>query len=427
MINLKHFVENPRIYEENAAKRGMKTATAKTMLQLRAYAEKRKKLGSVLEDAQARMNRRSRDVPSVAGGEKKKLLAELKKLSSSLSEQKKEVRELDEAIRKSLAEIPNLVEDDVPIGKDERDNVVLREVGTKPHFSFPPRDYLALGERLGIIDIHRASKVSGSRFGYLLGAAAELEFALVQYARSVLQNEGFTFVVPPVMIKRENMEAMGYLAGGGESETYRLPDDDLILVGTSEQSIGPMHRDEVLEEKTLPRRYLSFSTCFRRESGSYGRDTKGILRVHQFDKLEMFSFTLPERSDEEHAFLLAMEERLVSGLGLPYRVVQLCSADLGYPSARTYDIEMWLPSEKRYRETHSTSSTTDYQSRALNIRTKTKGRNVFVHMLNGTAFTNRTTIAIFENYQQADGTVVIPEALRPYCSTDVIRPQKNNH
>lgn len=425
MIDLKHFLANPDVYSAVIVQRGKNVRVVQQALQqLQSAAMERKNLSVLFEQSQAELNKRSQDVPAHSSEEKEAMLAALKELSSATAELKHRVRTLDEAILRHLAEIPNLLKDDVPVGKDEGDNVVLREVGTKPNFDFPPRDYLTLAENLGIIDIARASKVSGSRFGYLLGAAAELEFALQQYARVVLQKEGFTFVVPPVMIKRENMAAMGYLAGGGESETYRLPDDDLFLVGTSEQSIGPMHRNEVLEEKLLPLRYLAFSTCFRRESGSYGKDTKGILRVHQFDKLEMFSFSLPERSDEEHAFLLAMEERLVKGLGLPYRVVQLCSADLGYPSARTYDIEMWLPSEKRYRETHSTSTTTDYQSRALNIRTRTQGKNVFVHMLNGTAFTNRTTIAIIENFQQADGTVVIPDALRPYCSTDVIRPQK---
>ncbi len=222
-------------------------------------------------------------------------------------------------------------------------------------------------------------------------------------------------VVPPVMIKEENMAAMGYLHGGGEDETYRFEKDNLYLVGTSEQSIGPMHRDEVFQEADLPKRYVSFSTCFRREAGSYGKDTKGILRVHQFDKLEMFSLTLPEASDQEHDFLLAMEEKLMQGLELPYRVVKLCTGDIGWPSARTYDIETWMPGQGTYRETHSTSTTTDYQSRDLNIKVQRKDGKVLVHMLNGTAFAiGRTLIAIIENYQQSDGSIAIPTVLQPF-------------
>jgi seryl-tRNA synthetase len=217
------------------------------------------------------------------------------------------------------------------------------------------------------------------------------------------------------MIKTENMRAMGYFNGGGESETYRLPDDDLVLVGTSEQSIGPMHRGETFDAQQLPRRYAAFSTCFRREAGSYGKDTKGILRVHQFDKLEMFSFGLPEKSDEEHEFLLTLQEKLWQGLEIPYQVVKLCAGDLGWPSARTYDIEAWMPGQKTFREVGSTSTTTDYQSRDLNIRYQQGSERGLVHLLNGTAFAiGRTLIAIIENYQQADGSVSIPTVLQPY-------------
>lgn len=357
--------------------------------------------------------RSERNEKSVAAKDNPAARSAIKTLKKSLAEKEAKLSELKSALDAALADIPNLHKDDVPVGADASGNVVLREVGTKPART-DPRDYLSIGTTLGIIDIVRASKVSGARFGYLLGGMADLEFALVNYARATLRKEGFAFVIPPVMIKDANMAAMGYLAGGGERETYHLKDDGLYLVGTSEQSIGPMHRDEVLDAGDLPIRYLSFSTCFRREAGSYGKDTKGILRVHQFDKLEMFSFTTPDRSDAEHEFLLAMEERLVRGLGLPYRVVKLCSGDIGYPSARTYDIEIWMPSERAYRETHSTSTTTDYQARALNIRTSVDGEHVFVHMLNGTAFTNRTAIAIIENFQEPDGSVRIPDVLVPY-------------
>lgn len=359
--------------------------------------------------------RSERNEKSAAAKDDHAIRSEMKSLKKTLTDKESKLLELKSSLDASIINVPNIQKDDVPTGHDESKNVVLRNVGKKTKLK-NPKNYLSIGESLGIIDVRRAGKVSGARFGYLLGAMAQLEFALVQYAQSILLKQGFTLVVPPVMIKDANMAAMGYLAGGGESETYHLTDDGLYLVGTSEQSIGPMHRDELLEASSLPKRYLAFSTCFRREAGSYGKDTKGILRVHQFDKLEMFSFTAPEQSDSEHAFLLSMEELLVKGLELPYRVVQLCSGDLGYPSARTYDIEMWIPSEGTYRETHSTSTTTDYQSRALNIRTTIDGKNVFVHMLNGTAITNRTTIAILENYQEQDGSVTIPSVLVPYMS-----------
>jgi len=361
-----------------------------------------------LEKLQAEINAASKLIPALSAEEKKVKIAELKPISDRVAALKKDLAG-EVALR-----IPNIPRSDVPEGDDESGNVVLREVGTKPDLK-NPKDYLALTEEQGLIDLKRASKVSGSRFGYLLGPIAQMEFALVQYAQSVLLKEGFTLVVPPVMIKEENMAAMGYLNGGGEDETYHFEKDNLYLVGTSEQSIGPMHRDELFTAEQLPKRYLSFSTCFRREAGSYGKDTKGILRVHQFDKLEMFSLTLPEESDKEHEFLLSMEEKLMQGLELPYRVVQLCAGDLGWPSARTYDIETWMPGQGTYRETHSSSTTTDYQSRDLNIKVTRDGKKEYVHMLNGTAFAiGRTLIAIIENYQQADGSIEIPKALQPY-------------
>lgn len=366
-----------------------------------------------LELLQAKRNAASKIIPTLENGERKKRIAELKPLSEQIKQLEYEVK-LAKRESPDVLVWPNSPKDDVPDGDDESKNVVERVVGKKPKLK-NPQDYLALTAPLDLIDLKRASKVSGSRFGYLLGAVAQLEFALVQYAQSIILPEGFTMVVPPVMIKEENMAAMGYLSGGGEDETYHFEKDNLYLVGTSEQSIGPMHRDEIFHVEDLPRRYLSFSTCFRREAGSYGKDTKGIIRVHQFDKLEMFSFTRPEKSDEEHAFLLRLEEKLMQGLQLPYRVVKLCTGDLGWPSARTWDIETWMPGQGLYRETHSTSTTTDYQSRALNIKVECGGKKEYVHMLNGTAFAiGRTLIAVIENYQQPDGSIAIPKVLQPY-------------
>lgn len=321
-----------------------------------------------------------------------------------------------------------MIQPDVPVGKDESENVVLRQVGKKPEFDFEPRDYMEIASVLDLIDIQRAAKVSGSRFGYLKNEAALLEFALVSYAFEILRNENFSPVIPPVMIKRRSMDAMGYIdTEEDRQERYFFPDDDLYLVGTSEQSIGPMHMDEILDENRLPLRYAGFSTCFRREAGSYGKDTKGILRVHQFDKIEMFSFTRPEDSATEHKLMLEIEEKLMQGLGLPYQVVVLCSSDFARPSAATFDIETWIPSEGCFRETHSTSNCTDYQSRRLNIRFKDKktGKTEFVHTLNGTAFAmGRIIIAILENFQQKDGSVLVPQVLQKYTGFEKIQKVK---
>ena len=282
-----------------------------------------------------------------------------------------------------------------------------------------------MAQELGIIDTERAAKVSGSRFGYLKGAAVLLEFALVQLAMKTAAKDGFIPVIPPVLVGEKAMWSMGYLERGRD-EIYYLPADNLYLVGTSEQSIGPMYMDEIFKEKELPRRYIGFSTCFRREAGSYGKDTKGILRVHQFDKVEMFSIVKPEDSEKEHQLILSIEEKLMRALELPYRVLDICSGDLGDPAAAKYDIEVWMPGQNggkgEYRETHSTSNTTDFQSRRLNIKYRNKeGEIDFVHMLNGTGFSQRPILAILENYQTEKGTVKVPKVLQDYLGMDEIK------
>ena len=333
---------------------------------------------------------------------------------------------LSEKFDNLIKKIPNLPLPEVPVGKDESENIVLREVGEKPKFSakggsasggnFPAQDYMTLSEKLGWIDTERAGKAIGSRFGYLLRDAVGLEFALTRFTFDVLKKGGFIPIVPPVFLKPEAMRGMGYL-DYNEDEVYHLEKDDLYLIGTSEQAIGAMHVNEILDTKSLPLRYAGFSSCFRREAGSYGKDTKGILRVHQFDKVEMFSFAKPEDSKKEHEFLLSMEEKLMKALDLPYRVVQICTGDLGFQAANKYDIEVWLPGQNQYRETHSTSNNTDFQSRRLNIKYKNSeiGKNEFVHTLNATAFAiGRMIIAIMENYQQSDGTIKTPAILKRY-------------
>lgn len=324
-----------------------------------------------------------------------------------------------------LITMPNLPSDEVPHGKSSDDNVILREVGEKPEFDFAPLDYLSLAEKLDLIDMERAAKVSGSRFGYIKNELVLLEFALVRFAFETLRAEGFTPIVPPVMVKEEMMRAMGFVDRDvDQEESYFFKEDKLYLVGTSEQSVGPMHTDETFAETDLPKRYAAFSSCFRREAGSYGKDTKGILRVHQFDKIEMVSFAHPEKSGEEHLLLLSMEEKMMQALGIPYRVLRLCTGDLGWASAGTYDIEAWMPGQNdgkgEYRETHSTSNTRDFQARRLRTRFKTqqadgKSETRFVHILNGTGFAiGRILIAILENGQEKDGSISIPAVLQPY-------------
>ena len=368
------------------------------------------------------------------------LLARRKKLSSQSKESgpklldlKKHIRDLgitsasvENKLAEMLSTIPNIPRDNVPKGKTSADNVEVRRVGKSPSFSFAPRDYLSLVDADQRFRIDAAQKASGTRFSYLAGDAALLELALIQYTYTALIKKRFIPIFPPTLIRNDMMRAMGYIDQAGEREIFHLADDDLVLVGTSEQSIGPLHANQIFQESALPIRYASFSTCYRREAGSYGKDTKGIFRLHQFDKIEMFSFTTPEQSDAEQALLLATQEELVQGLKLPYRVLSLCAGELGNPSARTYDIECFLPGQHKgkgeYRETHSTSTCTDYQSRRLNIKylnEKTKKKE-FVHTLNGTAFAiPRTLIAIYENFQKTDGTIQIPDILQPFIPTAV--------
>lgn len=334
-----------------------------------------------------------------------------KKIKDKIKKIEPRLKKIENQVNNLMIQIPNLPLENIPIGQSEEKNEVITEKG-KPEKE--GKGYLEIAEKLDIIDVKRAAKVSGTRFGYLKKELALLEFALIQLALDILTREGFIPIIPPVMIKPKMMQAMGYIQQGGE-EIYHIPKDDLYLVGTAEQSIGPMHADEIFNEKDLPKRYAAFSSCFRREAGSYGKDTKGILRVHQFDKLEMFSFCKPENSIKEHQLFLSLEEKLMQILKLPYRVVQMCTGDLSFVSANTYDIEAWMPGQGIYQETHSTSNCTDFQARRLNIRYRSKRNTEFVHTVNGTAFAiGRTLIAIIENYQQKDGSIKIPSALTKY-------------
>jgi len=401
MLDIKFIRQNPEKVKEGIAK---KRADVDIDRLLELDEEKRQLLAQS-ESLRAEQKKLGKEQIEKAQAVK----AEIKNIDPKLAEIEKELGSL-------LRQIPNLPLDEVPEGKDDSENAVLREEGGKPEFDFKPKDYLEIAEALDLIDVKRAAKVAGSRFGYLKKEAVLMEFALVNLALETLSEEGFTPVVPPVMLKPEMMQAMGYTERGGD-EIYFLEKDNLYLIGTSEQSIGAMHAGDVFKEEELPKRYAGFSTCFRREAGAYGKDTKGILRVHQFDKVEMFSFCSPEKSKEEHQLLLRMEEKLMQSLKLPYRVINICSGDLGDPAAAKYDIEAWMPGQGEYRETHSTSNCTDWQARRLNVKYRSgeTGKLEFVHTLNGPAFAiGRLLIAIIENYQKKDGSGEVPKFLQKY-------------
>ena len=379
--------------------------------------DRRKELIQEIEQLRSEHKQKSKNHSRFSGEE----LDRLREQKNKIAKLETNLRAAEEAFKRNLLKFPNLPFDDVPAGKNETENVVLREVGEKENFEFKPKDYLTLAQNLDIIDIERAGKVSGSRFGYLKGEAALLEFALVQLAFSTLLPENFRPIVPPVLIKKEMMQGMGYVdTAEDDEERYFFEKDQMYLVGTSEQAIGPIFADEILKESDLPARFLAFSSCFRREAGSYGKDTKGILRVHQFDKLEMFSFCRSDKSREEHIVFLQMEEKLMKLLKIPYRVMHLCTGDISRPAAETFDIEAWLPGQidglGQYREVSSTSNTTDYQARRLNIKYRDKdNKTQFAHMINGTGFAiGRIIISILENYQTKEGFIRIPDALLPW-------------
>ncbi len=381
-------------------------------------------------------------------------IEEAKKNKEAIKTLEERAATLEKERELTWAEIPNLPSEDTPVGKDESENKTLRTWGEPPKFDFTPEDHIAIGERLGLIDTEHAAKISGARFNYLKGDAARLEFAIVQFVFETLTDEKvlkkiankvssgyspkpFVPVVPPVMIRPEVFRRMGRLDAKNEDERYYLPKDDLYLIGSAEHTLGPLHMDETIQEKDLPVRYIGFSTAFRREAGSYGKDTKGILRVHQFDKLEMESFTLPEHSRTEQDFIVAIQEYLMQELELPYRVVAVCTGDMGGPDARQIDIETWMPGHPStpstgsgqagsgrgtYRETHTSDMMTDYQSRRLNTKVKrADGKTELVHMNDATAFAiGRILIAILENNQTKDGKVRIPKALQSYVGKKII-------
>lgn len=360
--------------------------------------------------------------------EQKKLSAvkkvdEAKELKYKIQAAEKDLSKTEEKRDEILSQLPNLPSPQAPLGKSEKDNVVVREMGKKPKMDFEPKDHLTLGQNLGIIDFETGSKVSGSGFYYLKNAGLILELALVRYALDFLAKNKFDLWFTPDLAREKFYLGTGYSPRGPEAQTYVIEETDLGLIATAEVTLAGIHADEILTEDDLPKLYAGYSHCFRRESGSYGKYSKGLYRVHQFTKVEMFAYVKPEDSPKTHEQLLDLEEKLWQGLGIPYRVLEMCAGDLGAQAVRKFDLEAWMPGRGDWGEVTSTSNTTDYQSRRLNIKFRGKdGKTAFAHTLNGTAIaTSRAIIAILENYQTKKGTVTVPEALQPYLGIKEIK------
>jgi seryl-tRNA synthetase len=422
VLDLKAIREDPDAARAALARRGAADAVDEL---LRLDARRREILPEV-EAGRARRNEASDAIAAKkrAGEEAEAEILEMRELSGRIKQLESELADVEAARDEVAATLPNLPHPEVPEGTTEEDAVTLREVGERPNFGFEPRDHLEIGIQLGLIEMEAAARASGSRFAYLKGDLVLVELALIRYATELLRAEGHEPVVPPVLVREGALFGTGFLPGDRD-QIYEIPRDELFLVGTSEVSLAALHADEILEPGRLPLRYAGFSTCFRREAGAAGKDTRGIFRVHQFDKLEMFSFVEPDASEAEHARLLGLEERILSDLEIPYRVVEVAAGDLGASAARKYDCEAWIPSQRRYRELTSCSNTTDYQARRLGCRFRpAEGAPPnHAHTLNGTAVAvGRTLIALIENRQERDGSFTLPDALHRFGAPERIGP-----
>jgi seryl-tRNA synthetase len=413
MIDIKFLRENPDVVRASQKGRGEDVAVVDQVL---ASDELKRAAITEFEQLRAEQNLLSKSVGAAKGDEKAALLANSKELADKVKAADAKRAEIEAQANALAMSISNILDPDAPIGGEE-DFVVIEHVGTPrdfPSAGFEPKDHVELGKLLGAIDTERGAKVSGSRSYYLTGVGALLEFALVNYAITSATKAGFTPVIPPVLVKPAAMEGTGFLGQAAEN-VYHLEKDDYYLVGTSEVPLAAFHMDEILDGAKLPMRYAGYSTCFRREAGSYGKDTRGIIRVHQFDKVEMFSFCKPEDAKEEHKRLLQWEKDFLNSMEIPYRVIDVASGDLGSSANRKFDIEAWIPTQSAYREVTSTSNCTEFQARRLNIRYKDSDGTKAVATLNGTLVAiPRMIVAILENHQNADGTVNIPVALQPF-------------
>ena len=410
MIDIKFLRENPDAVRDSQKKRGEDPKIVDQLLELDT---KRRDAIVAFEALRAEQNQLSKSVGAAKGDEKQALLNSAKDLAGKVKEADAKRAELEAETNKVALQLSNLLDPAAPIG-GEADFKVLEEVGVPRKFDFTPKDHVEIGKLIGAIDTERGAKVSGARFYYLTGVGALLELALVNYAVASATKNGFTPVIPPVLVKPHAMEGTGFLGQAAEN-VFHLEGDDFYLVGTSEVPLAAYHMDEVLDSAKLPMRYAGYSSCFRREAGSYGKDTRGIIRVHQFEKVEMFSFCTPEDAAEEHKRLLQWEKDFLNAMEIPYRVIDVASGDLGSSAVRKFDCEAWVPTQDAYREVTSTSNCTEFQARRLNIRTKGENGTKPVATLNGTLVAiPRMIVAILENHQNADGTVNVPAALQPY-------------
>jgi seryl-tRNA synthetase len=416
VLDIKAVREDPEVFRRALARRNL----GDSVDELLAADERRRQLTARVEELRAEQNRASKAIGRAQGDEKQGLIDEVAKVSTELRGLEPELAEADARLTALLAKIPNLPHDSAPDGFTDEDAVEVKRHLEPPTFDFAPRDHAELGELLGILDTERGARTSGSRFVYLLGDLVFVQFALMRHAMDILAAKGFVPVIPPVLVREDAMYGTGFLPTEAVN-IYKIEEDELYLVGTAEVPLAAFHLGEILDEAQLPLHYAGYSTCFRREAGTYGKDLGGMFRVHQFDKVEMFAFSTPETSWDQHEFLLSVEEEIIGNLEIPYRVVNIAAGDLGGAAAKKYDIEAWLPGQGRYRELTSCSNTTDYQARRMHTRVRRGDGTVEVlHTLNGTATAvGRTLIAILENHQRADGSVELPEALHPYLPGSV--------
>lgn len=413
MLDIKFIRENVDLVKKGVSNKGFDVKLVDQTIELD---EKRRSLITLVENLRKKRN-------EIAG--EGKASDEGRKIKEELKDKEPELKEVEEKFHKTLWGIPNIPSIKAPIGKDDKDNVEIKKWGIPTKFEFKPKDHLELGKNLGILDFEAGAKVTGSQFYFLYGDGAMLELALTHYAFEKLSKEGFLPVITPDLAKSRYYLGTGYAPKGDEAQTYTLEGTDLGLIATAEVTLAGSHADEIISEAKLPLKYIGYSHCFRQEAGAYGKYSKGMYRVHQFSKAEMFIYCKPEDSERLHEYLLQMEEKIYQELGLPYRVLEMCTGDLGAMAARKFDVEVWMPGRDDYGEVTSTSNCTDYQARNLNIKYKKKdGETEFVHMLNGTAIVmSRVPIAILENFQNEDGSVHIPKVLQKWMGKEKIEPR----
>lgn len=425
MLDYRFIKENLEAVKETIKNRNM-TSDADKVVEL---FDRRTALVTKQQELQQKRNENARAMKQKLDDEKRASLVEAgKKIKEEISEVDGELSRVEESLEEAARQIPNMIHPDVPLGKLDTENLEVKKVGVPRKFDFEPMDHVRLGEELELFDFDRGTKVSGPKFYYLKNEAVFLEQALIQYALNTLRRHGFEIFITPDVAREEVLKGIGFNPRGNESNVYSIEDEGTCLVATAEITLGGYHSGEILDKENLPLLYGGLSHCFRREAGAAGQFSKGLYRVHQFDKVEMFVYSTPEKSDELHEKLREIEEEIFSGLGIPFRVVDTCSGDLGAPAYRKWDLEAWMPGRNggEYGEVTSTSNCTDYQARRLNIKYRDDdGKNKYVHTLNGTAIAvGRAMLAILENFQNADGSVSIPDVLVPFCGFDKIMPKK---